>query len=107
MDVTHMVAPSTRVALEELFQIRLMLENELLVGNLGDQQLRSSIDWLQSASGEKQLTPQVSATLIGPRFNACKLFGQRRWMLLLPVGSHPVITGSEASPVCQVASLSP
>ena len=56
-----MVVPMpSGVLAKELFQMRLQLERDLLhASDLGDEQLRSRIDRLQAACGEKQLTQQV------------------------------------------------
>jgi hypothetical protein len=48
---------------EEMFQMRLVLEQQLLSADLEDEQtvagLLQQVDWLQGCCGERQLTPEV------------------------------------------------
>jgi hypothetical protein len=58
---------STPTHAEELFQMRLLLEQQLLSADLDDEQavagLLQQVDWLQACCGQRQLTAEVSSTM--------------------------------------------
>jgi hypothetical protein len=60
---TFMVSNPTHA--EEMFQMRLLLEQQLLSADLDDEQavagLLQQVDWLQECCGERQLTHAVSS----------------------------------------------
>lgn len=57
---------STPTHAEEMFQMRLVLEQQLLSADLEDEQtvagLLQQVDWLQGCCGERQLTPEVRSS---------------------------------------------
>jgi hypothetical protein len=63
---TAMVSSSTHT--EELYQMRLLLEQQLLSADLDDERtvagLLQQVDWLQACCGERQLTHGVSSSIM-------------------------------------------